>query len=46
VPQRKLTWSDIEDPVERREAKQAYEKLKDRFGTMTEDKYLKDFLDR
>jgi len=52
VPDRKLMWSDIVDPVERRQAKLQFEKLqaRDKDAThkirMTQEQYLKDYLDR
>ena len=50
VPNRKLTWSEIPDPVERREAKKAFEDLKERFKysdhKVTEEQYLKTYLEK
>ena len=46
VPDRKLAWSDIADPVERRGAKQGYERIKGKFPKMSEADYLKDYLNR
>jgi hypothetical protein len=46
--ERKLKWSDIADPIERREAKRAFSRMQDEFSSrgkkVTEEQYLKDYM--